>query len=179
MQILGISFSEYVKIFGHNTLGGLFSNKDDVLKKNFGNSSADLYSKLYELENYRNSESNFQFNLCYPLIKGIGGRSCNEWIQSSNPVTNSTITGFKPLSLAFTKDSYNKDWKGLGINLPELQKDTLIDDSPSQSYWFTAIGAFKYWGGKNTIPGPRAIKITKVELFVLFKKITISKYRNL
>ena len=176
-------FSDYVKVFSHNTLGGLFTNKSDVLKKNSGNSSAYLYSKLYKLEDYRDGEANFQFKLCYPKVLGIGGKSCNEWIQSSNPATNSTIIGFKPMSLAFAKDSYNNDWKGLGINLPKLQGPTLIDDSPSGGNWYSAIGAFRYWGGQNTIPGPKIepsskSPITKVELFVLSKETKIDMFKN-
>ena len=171
-------------MFSHNTLGGLFSNKSDVLNKNSGNSSAYLYSKLYQLEDFRNSEGNFQFKLCYPKIVGIGGKSCNEWTQSSNPATSSTIMGFKSISLAFAKDSYNMDWKGLGINLPKLQGSTLIDDTPSQGNWFSAIGAFRYWGGQNTIPGPRIepasskSPTTKVELFVLSKETKIDMFKN-
>ena len=165
-------FIGYKKVFSHDTTGGLFSNKDQVLKSNPENSDADLYSKLYRLEEFRNSEGNFHFKLCYPEIKGIGGKSCNEWIQSSNPATDSVITGFKPISMAFVKNSINQDWKGLGINLAGNQGSTLIDDSPSHGNWYSAIGAFRNWGGPNTIPGPRIepsskSPITKVELFAL------------
>ena len=166
-------FVGYRKVFSHDTTGGLFSNKDQVLKSNPENSDADLYSKLYRLEEFRNSEGNFHFKLCYPEIKGIGGKSCNEWIQSSNPVTESVITGFKPISLAFVKNSINQDWKGLGINLAGIQGSTLIDDSPTHGHWFSAIGAFRNWGGQNTIPGPRIeppnskSPTTRVQLFVL------------
>ena len=163
----------YTKVFSHDTSCGLFSNKEQVLKSNPENSDAHLYSILYRLEEFRNSEGNFQFKLCYPEIKGIGGKSCNEWIQSSNPATESVITGFKPISLAFVKNSISQDWKGLGINLPGNQASSLIDDSPSHPYWFSAIGAFRNWRGADKIPGPRiepySIKspTTKVELFAL------------
>ena len=145
-------FVGYIKVFSHDTSGGLFSNKDQVLKSNPENSDAYLYSIFYRLEEFRNSEGNFQFKLCYPEIKGIGGKSCNEWIQSSNPATDSDITGFKPISMAFVKNSINQEWKGLGINLAGIQGYSLIDDAPSHGFWFSAIGAFRYWGGKNTIP---------------------------
>ena len=177
-------FLDYVKVFSHNTLGGLFLNKDDVLKKNSGNSSADLYSKLYQLEDYRDQKANFQFKLCYPEVAGINGKTCNEWIQASNPATNSTITGFKPISLAFVKNSINQDWKGLGINLPQIQSSSLIDDAPTHSNWFSAIGAFRNWGGQNKIPGPRIepsnskSPTTKVELYVLSKVTRINMLRN-
>ena len=167
------NFLGYTKVFGHDTKGGLFSSQDEVLKSNPENSNADLYSILYSLEEFRNSEGNFQFKLCYPKIKGIGGKSCNEWIQSSNPATDSIITGFKPMSLAFVKNSINQDWKGLGINRASNQRNTLIDDAPTHGNWYSAVGAFAHWGGKNTIPGPRIepasskSPTTKVELFAL------------
>ena len=71
------------------------------------------------------------------------------------------------------KNSINQEWKGLGINLAGNQRYSLIDDAPSHGFWFSAIGAFRYWGGKNTIPGPRIephrskSPTTRVELFVL------------
>ena len=100
---------------------------------------------------------------------GVGGRTCNEWIQSSNPLTETTIRGFKPISLAFTKDSYLKAWRGLGKS-PSAFPYAAIDDAPTESYWFTAIGATRLYRGK--IPGPRSDRasnidaVTKVQLYV-------------
>ena len=169
-MLLGLG---YTKVFSHDTSGGLFSSINEVLKSNPENPNADLFSILYRLEDFRNSEGNFQFKLCYSEIKGINGRSCNEWIQSSNPATDSIITGFKPKSLAFVKNGINQDWKGLGINLGRHLCYSLIDDTPTYWTWFSAIGAFRYWGGQNTILGPRVEPYrskspsTKVELFAL------------
>ena len=168
-------FLGYLKVFSHNTSGGLFSNKAGVLKSNPTNSNADLFSILYKLEEFKDSNGNFHFKICYPELKGIGGKSCNEWIQSSNPSTAHNITGFRPIGqLAFDKNSLNQPWRGLGSNLPNLQSNTLIDDSPTDWYYYSAIGAFTYWSDskKRTIPGPRlpnelrSSPITKVELYV-------------
>ena len=76
--------------------------------------------------------------------------------------------------MAFDKNSLNQPWRGLGSNLPNLQSNTLIDDSPTHWYYYSAIGAFTYWpdSTKRTIPGPRlpnelrSSPITKVELYV-------------
>ena len=78
-------------------------------------------NRLNQLEQYRGSDGNFQFKLCYPgLTTGVGGRKCNEWIQSSNPVTETTITGFKPIFLAFPNlapwNGKVGSWAGLGKN---------------------------------------------------------------
>ena len=168
---------EYTKVFSHDTSGRYFSTKEQVLKSNPDNSDAGLFSILYRLEEFRNGDGKFQFKLCYPEIQGIGGKRCNEWIQSSNPTTDSTITGFQPISLAFVKNGVNSDWEGLGINQgPRNQGPTLIDDAPSHYNYYSGIGAFSQWvssPGGPTFPGPRIepheIKspTTKVELFVL------------
>ena len=159
-------------MFSHNTQGGLFTTAN-VLDKNSEDPNADLYSILGQLHHLKIND-HFNFRLCYPELKGINGSSCNDWSQSSNPVTNSSIHGFRPNKpLAFTKDSYLKDWKGLGKNSPSVARDTFIDDAPTQSAWFSAVGAFSYWPGKPTIPGPRLepdsakrSAITKVDLSV-------------
>ena len=108
-----------------------------------------------QLEDYRNSEGNFHFKLCYPeLTWGRNGKTCNEWIQSSNPYTDTTISGFEEIFLAFDTDSNNESWKGLGKNSAGNDARTIMDDSPTQSYWYSAIGAKSAWrNGK--IPGPR------------------------
>ena len=110
-------------MFGHDTKGGLFINQADVGSKNPDNSDALLFSKLGQLENCRNYDGTFKFKLCYPeLTWGVNKEKCNEWIQSSNPLTESTITGFVAISLAFTKNGDLRDWKGLGKLLPSFQQ---------------------------------------------------------
>ena len=142
------------------------------MDKNPGNPNADLYSILGQLDHLK-IENNFYFRLCYPELKGKDNSSCNYWSQSSNPATDSKISGFKPISLAFTKNSYLKEWKGLGKNIKKYAEDTYIDDAPNQFYWYSAVGAFRFWPDKNkpTIPGPRLepdpakrSAITKVDL---------------
>ena len=156
-------FAGCVKIFGHHTSGGLFSSKDDAMTKNPDNPSAKLFSILSKLEKYRDGDGNFQFKLCYPgLVK------CNEWIQTSNPATETNITGFKAITLTFETNGYKGgEWAGLGKN---ISWGTLIDDTPSQVNWHCAIGARAYWPNKPKIPGPAGQipnGITDVELFVL------------
>ena len=94
-----------------------------------------------------------------PIFVQDGGDGCNEWIQTSNPATETKITGFLPVRLSFKSNGHNNPWVGIG------RKDsspTLINDSPTQSAWYTAIGSRTYWSGKTTIPGPYS---TKKELF--------------
>ena len=142
----------YIKIFGHNTAGGLFSSTTDAMSKNPENPNAYLFSILNNLENYRGKDGNFQFKLCYPEVG-----KCNEWIQSSNPATETIIKGFKAISLEFTKNGIYDAWAGLGKASSFKSKSygtTLIDDAPESKNWFCAIGATAYWPEKLQIPGP-------------------------
>ena len=164
----------YTKVFSHDIFGGLFANYKDVGSKNPEDPDNKLFSILDKLEDYRNSEGNFQFKLCYPeLTWGKEGKTCNEWIQSSNPYTNSTITGFEEIFLAFDRDGTNGNWKGLGMNTLGNNGATIVDDSPSHPNWHSAIGAKANWEGDENIPGPRHptesgkySPTSKVELYV-------------
>ena len=135
------------------------------------NPHADLFSILDQLERYRGSDGNFRFKLCYrELTWGEVGRKCNEWIQSSNPLTETTITGFKAISLAFTITSYKKPWGGLGKSLSQWPY-AAIDDSPSQSYWWFAIGSTRVNNGG--IPGPRYSDDATHNQFGTVKKVLL------
>ena len=123
-------------MFSHDTKGGLFSSQDDAGNKNPDKPyTAQLFSILDKLENFRDRDGIFHLKLCYPeLTLGIDGHTCNEWKQSSNPFTESSITGFEPIFLAFTQDSNFNDWRGLGKS-PSQFPQTLIDDT-SKAFTF-------------------------------------------
>ena len=171
-----MSSDGYVKVFKHNTAGGLFSNAADVLNKNLDNPDADLFSILDQLEDFRNADGKFQFKLCYPELTGAGGGSCNVWIQTNNPATDSGLSGFEPITLAFNSrfdgDAWTGAWTGLGRNVGDSDW-ALIDDFPNKPIRNSAIGAFHFLGDSETIPGPlldsdnlETSRVTKVELYV-------------
>ena len=165
-------FLGYTKIFSHNSEGGLFKSRNDAMYKNPDNSNANLFSILNQIENYRKIDGNFQFKLCYPDFD-----KCNEWIQSSNPVTETKITGFRAISLDFKKNGVTSAWAGLGKSISNTYSEVLIDDAPTSRRWHCAIGACGYWPRKPRIPGPHGIAhswavsgVTKVELYVWNEK---------
>ena len=121
----------------------------DAMSKNPENPNAYLFSKLNDLENYRGKDGNFHFKLCYPKVG-----KCNEWIQSSNPATETTIRGFKAMSLEWSWAGRNA-WAGLGKTSSNSYGTTLIDDAPKNKEWFCAIGATAYWPERFKIPGPK------------------------
>ena len=166
---------KWIKVFQHNSTNREFwTNSTEVLYKNPDNPNADLFSILSILDNYKGSDGRFRFKLCYPeLTWGVDGKKCNEWYQTSNPATDTTITGFEKIgNLAFTKNSYLGPWAGLGKQSPSSPDAAFIDDAPTEYYWYSAIGAYIAWGSENTIPGPRKDPpftysvVHKVELYV-------------
>ena len=146
------------KVFYHNSKYGFFTDKRDALKKNAGDETQPLYSILSDLEDFLNSDGKFHFKLVYPEIPAT-----NEWIQSSNPATDTTITGFEAISLDVDLNSYDEAWEGLGYS----DHKTLIDDAPDGIRWWTAIGAYHdYPKESGTLPGLKSNTISIVELYV-------------
>ena len=167
-QVLSLSITGRKKVFSHNTAGGLFSDLNDAKKKNIDDKEADLFSILYDLESMRNEDGVFHFKLCYPDLTEYDP-PCNEWLQTSNPLTASKITGYTAIAITWPKNGINKEFKGLGVS-PPSKVYNLIDDAPEHANWFSSIGALRHWGGSDTIPGPytdggQAVK--RVELYVL------------
>ena len=108
-------------------------------------------------------EGPFHLKLCYPELPSP---NCNEWSQTSNPVTESDITGFIPISIPFTKKSLNGNFGGLGVNGDGYGTPAFINDIPNHGNWWAAIGAYQYHGGVDTIPGPYDKKVKKVDMYI-------------
>ena len=146
------------KVYSHNSDGGgVFADNEEAKNKNSDDENADLYSILYDLESFRKN-GGFHFRLCYPEVS-----KCNEWVQTSNPAEESTITGFSAITLTWTQNSLNQPWQGIGLSPPSTS--SLIDDVPTHSDWWTSIGTLRLFPG-NKIPGPKGDLVTKNALFV-------------
>ena len=159
----------YVKVFSQDINGGAFQSLKAALYKNSNNQNALLFSNLINLEDYRSYDGKFHFKLCYPTVEGLQGKHCNMWSQSSNPVEQSEITGFKAYSLAFSMTA-NGPWKGLGKS---KKRDLLMSDFPSRdSDNMGGIGLVGASSGKyEKLPSVWAGKgvVRKVELYVIPK----------
>ena len=177
-----------IKVFSHNvTNGEYFSSQSDALNKNPTNPNAALFSILDTLETYRRADGKFRFKLCYPeLTWGWEGGKCNEWLQTSNPVSETEITGFERISgnlIAFGSRFDSGEfagWVGIGRSHSQFS-NSLIDDDPTGDNWFTAIGALKADDSalSNTLPGPVSqpyvstiSNVKVIELYVLTEPTT-------
>lgn len=166
-----ITLDNWTLVFSHDTSGGLFSSKADALLKNEHAPWDKLYSILDNLEDYKLEDGKFHLRIVYTnWMPGVDG--FNEWYQTSNPATSSSITGFEPVHINFKIRGDEGKWGGL-CRSTSPYSNTLITDTPQSDYWYMAVGAMKKWNEaipSGGIPGPRfpdwRYAITKVELYV-------------
>ena len=143
---------------------GFFANHEDAHNKNSDNETADMFSILDQVEEYRNCDGNFHFKICYPELQENYSFPCNEWIQSLNPFNDKLLRGFKPINITF--QSVTQDFNGLGMSA-RGRGDSFIDDSPfmtSDPERAFSIGSLRGKDGK--FAGPPPYYVEKVELFI-------------
>ena len=153
-----------MKVFSHNSAGGLFPSVESAKSYNADDPDADLYSILDQIENYRR-DGVFHIKLCYEELSSKFEFPCNEWTQSSNMLEESDITDFNPIRISFPESGIGGSFGGLGINQQGQRQHTLIDDLPNQGNYWYAIGCKSGNFGKG-IPGPHPETVVKVELFL-------------
>ena len=115
----------------------------------------------------RNDDGVFHFKLCHPE-RTEHNFPCNEWIQSSNPVLESTITGYVGIDLTWPEAGCAGAFQGLGQSNPS---QNVMDDTPSGGCWWNSVGTISPFG--DSIPGPVAtgqngISVKKKELYVQY-----------
>ena len=113
---------------------------------------APSFSALSTLESCRDEEGKLHMKIVWP---NRSPPNHNEWKQTSNPVTDSTVAGYEPIDIHFT----DLAWGGLEYN----GEQTLLDGSVNHNYWFYAVGARQRHGGG--IPGPDSSVEQVVELY--------------
>lgn len=122
----------WLRVFHHNNLNGtvLWDAAAQVLDKEVD--ELHKQSILYNLDNYKNINGNFEFLLEYSNIEGY-----NRWTQTSNPVkTKESVLGYSAISISWNQNN----WKGLAKSDSIY---TAIDGSVGSSKWYYAIGAIK------------------------------------
>ena len=154
-----------MKVFSHDTKGGFFPDIEKAKSYNKDDPNADLYSILDQIEEYR-KDGVFHIRLCYDEL-AEDNFPCNEWTQSSNFVENPNITDFHAIDITFKNRGDGGTFGGIGVS-PESKGRTLIDDTPHDGNWWSAIGAIAQHG--TGIPGPHPTVVRKVELYLAISK---------
>jgi hypothetical protein len=131
-----------------------FYQPSDSWVNALGTPEDDNYSILGDLENYRGADGKFEFKLCWPQ----GGRLCQWWKQTSNPLEgaeHSGTQGYEAVEVHYTDNS----WGGLEHG----GTASLFDGTQNFGNWFYAVGSSHQWG--CGIPGRSECEL-QAELWV-------------
>jgi hypothetical protein len=109
----------------------------------------DNFAILDQLENFRQNGA-FEFKLVWPN----NGLADQHWSQTSNPVTDGIIKGYKAIKAPHSSNG----WGGL----EKGGTYSLLDGTVNHGNWYYSVGSFQSWRGG--IPGPSAA-VSKVELY--------------
>jgi hypothetical protein len=130
-------------VYNHNIAGGYFANAADVPSKNPGTPTANLYSILNKLDDFK-SNGRYIFKINWP-----GYNPRNIWAQTTNPTIDQAVAGYVPLSV----NSTTNYWAGLERNCAIGCASSYIDGSVNHANWFYALGSYAAYGtGPAGIP---------------------------
>lgn len=149
----------WLRMYHHNNLSGtvMWSSISQPILEG-GIDDLHKQSILYSLENYRNSNNQFEFLLEYSDLSGY-----NRWVQTSNPLkTSESVSGYKKIKLSWEDNGF----KGLAKS---NYGKTLLDGSVGSGNWFYSIGATQVWNGG--IPGPNTSIKGSTDLWVRIDNI--------
>lgn len=158
---------KWVKVFRHDTSGGLFESNAEALHT--GTKDSKKYSILDMIDQLKSAaDKKYVFKLYYPEYN-----ASIIWKQNENPLAiieagNTTSTGKQVAGYETIRTDYTGNyWGGL---VRSSTGCTLLDGSTYHGNWFYAIGANTAWGtgapGTTTIPGGNSQAVTKVELYI-------------
>ncbi|WP_408098952.1 fibrinogen-like YCDxxxxGGGW domain-containing protein [Peredibacter sp. HCB2-198] len=146
-------------VFNHNIAGGYFVDANDALSKNVASPTANQYSILNQLDNFK-ANGRYIFKINWP---GYAGR--NIWAQTTNPTIDQPAAGYVPLVI----DSTSNYWKGLEKNCANGCTSSLMDGSVNHGNWFYAIGSTVVWGGGipayDSITGTSGVGVPHAQLW--------------
>ena len=154
MEIKYFENAIWAKVFEHNNRSGtvLFTTVAEV--KN--SSTADKYSRLNLLDNFKASDGKYEFLLQYP---DNDTTKYNRWKQTNNPLNEfveqtsagtGTATGYEAVHIDWNVNY----WGGLTRQNSDASSlsPTYLSGSVGHSNWYYAIGCVSVWSGG--IPGP-------------------------
>ena len=163
-----ISGYVWVKVYQHNLAGGFFADAEAARESNPTDPSADLYSILNRVEEFR-KDGVFHIRFCWPEVTSglINDFPCNEWTQSSNFAEEIEIEDFEPIALSFT--GY---FGGLAVS-PPSSCCNLIDATPDSGHWWYSVGTYSSFG--RGFPGPHPTSVTQSRIYLSAGKGRVQK----
>lgn len=179
MAIMSLSDgSVWARVFYHNCKEGatLFTSLAEIKSVQ----TADKYSRLGVLGNYKRSDGKFEFLLRYP---NMSTTQYNRWKQTNNPMEEYVTTTSTGDGKAAGYTAVHIDWTGSywgGITRQNsdasVTTNTYLSGSVGHGNWFYAIGCTTKWG--DGIPAYQEGNINanwgSVELWVRIDDIAVT-----
>ena len=135
-------------VFNHEITGGYYTNATDAISYNAGKPLSERYSILSSLESFRSKKGNFTFKINWP-----GYATRNIWQQKTNPAVDQAITGYIPLSIQSSVNS----WGGLERNCTVNCLNAFMDGTPGQTTYYYGIGVYAAWGTPAGLPSSAGV----------------------
>jgi hypothetical protein len=161
-----------MKVFFHNSTGGIFFNSKEEAKFII---SEKKYSLLNKISPMMKINEKYEFLLEYPT-----GYS-NQWRQSKTPLEEQgisteedyNVTGYEEVNITMRQNS----WGGLALS---THSSSLIDGSISKSNWHYEIGQTSAWDGHDYKIPANTIEMSSysVKLWIRIKENLISCFFN-
>ena len=110
-------------------------NDSNYLSLNKDEEDAKMFSRLGDIEKFRNSDGKFHLKLCYDLAT----ENCYEFRQSANPLDvkgDEDIRGVEVISRMFDDELPEQLFEGLRANVPST---TFLNGDRGTLTWFHAI----------------------------------------
>ena len=148
----------WIEVMYHNPTVEGFGNEAGAKSKN----TLNAYSQLGQLANMKYNNQ-YEFMLKADEVSGY-----NRWIQTSNPVDTTTVTGYKAVQNSWNTSNF--------AGLVHCSGNTLIAWTTSTGNWWYAIGM--YQGGRCPIINSSSLWTTKPVHFYVRAESNLSNIKT-
>ena len=148
----------WIEVMYHNPTVEGFENEAGAKSKN----TLNAYSQLGQLANMKYNNQ-YEF-----MLKADEASGYNRWIQTSNPVDTTTVTGYKAVQNSWNTSNF--------AGLVHCSGETLIAWTTSTGNWWYAIGM--YQGGRCPIINSSTLWTTKPIHFYVRAESNLSNIKT-
>ena len=148
----------WIEVMYHNPTVEGFGNEAGAKSKN----TLNAYSQLGQLANMKYNNQ-YEF-----MLKADEASGYNRWIQTSNPVDTTTVTGYKAVQNSWNTSNF--------AGLVHCSGETLIAWTTSTGNWWYAIGM--YQGGRCPIINSSTLWTTKPIHFYVRAESNLSNIKT-
>lgn len=142
---------KWLTLVNHNVNSGsnIYSSVAEALHCTTTSKLSNLYLLQGEHNILKNSSGQYEFKLEYPEL----GSGCNQWRQTSNPLTTyDTVTGYTAIQTTYT----GSNWGGISLQNASIntKSSCLLSGCQNTNNWWFAICSYSNYN--SGIPGPQS-----------------------